>query len=106
MTDLSKLATVLSGIADSITKVTKFMEQVKFNSLFTSKLDFFTELIERIKCLQTETITLKTCLANEVKVLKCSHPVLKSAKRTEIIIPGISSTITEYYTERNGSYLI
>ena len=54
MTDLSKLATIQSGMADTSTKLTNFTEQqVHFNSLFTSKLFFITELIERIKCLET-----------------------------------------------------
>ena len=69
MTDLSSLTQALSGIANSIVKLTTFTEQ-QFsihNSQFSSQLDLFMELIERVKNLEAETVILKSRRTKKLK---------------------------------------
>ena len=74
MTDLGTLTLVLSWMADTITNLTNFTEK---QTAVNSKLEFLLELTERVKCLESKTVMIKSCLSNEVKMLKSNYRQVK-----------------------------
>ena len=59
------------------------------NSLFSSKLGVFMELIERVKNLKAEPVVLKACLMREVTASKFDNSVVKISPKKDFIISGI-----------------